>query len=176
KSLAAEYQTLLRSEWVEHTTERVIQLLRSHLEHSGWVMVFPWERPAKRPTTRPAPLPIPPTASEHLREYLEMTNQRLVAPLPDEMPSPAVDPGETSARVAEQADRLLILQSQADLEGDAGLFRDLQSILFSCCLHFLLPSLDGAGLRSEHDVLLNVLWAHAANTWRDQPAHAFFLQ
>ena len=113
---------------------------------------------------------------QDLRTYLEMTNPWLAAPLPEGVPAQGRDPGEDLARRAEQASRLLTLQAHLDLEGDVGLFRDLQSILFSCGLQFLLPALADPALKREHDLLLHVLWAHASKAWRDQPAHGFFLQ
>ena len=177
KQLAGAYRDLLRAPWTEATAERVIRLLRGQLQLSGWAIVFPWERPKKaRPAGSLAPMPIPATASDHLREYLEMTNQRLVAPLPREMPRDESDDTEDTARLAAQARELLFLQSHADLEGASDAFRDLQSILFSCCLQFILPELARSGKQAEHDVLLNVLSAHASGAWTDQPAHAFFLQ
>lgn len=53
---------------------------------------------------------------------------------------------------------------------------DTQSLLFLCCIHYLLPQLQQHHLKPEHDCLLNAMYVHTLLVWRTQPAHLFYLQ
>ncbi len=70
----------------------------------------------------------------------------------------------------------MILQALAKLEGEPGLFQDMQSLLFLCAAHFLLAQLQQQGLTAEHDCLICAMYIHTLLVWRAHPAHLLHLQ
>ena len=64
----------------------------------------------------------------------------------------------------------------AKLEGATGLFADLQSLLFLCSAHFLLPKLQQQRLTAEHDCLVCAMYVHTLLVWKTLPAHMLDLQ
>jgi hypothetical protein len=97
-------------------------------------------------------------------------------PMPE---MPAIFSEGRPTRAAWQAERTwayLVLQSLAVVKGETGFFRDIQSLLFLCAVHYLLPHLRSQGLHPEHDCLLNAMFSHTILVWQDMPAHEYFLQ
>src|SRR5437867_44244 len=68
-----------------------------------------------------------------------------------------------------------LYQLSVNLKGEMGFFRDLQSLLFLCSVHYLLPHLDKDSTRVEHDALLTTMHAHTVLCWSDDPGHMFYL-
>ncbi len=77
---------------------------------------------------------------------------------------------------AEKTWAYLALQALTGLDGDVGLLRDTQSLLFLCAVHHLLPQLRTQKLIAEHDFLIRAMYVHTLLAWRDSPEHLFYLQ
>jgi hypothetical protein len=110
---------------------------------------------------------------ERIREFVSFFP---TGPMP---PMPTTFANGRPSRLAwyiQRAWTYLVLQSLAKIEGETGFFRDIQSILFLCAFHYLLPQLSTEGWHSERECLLNAMFMHTILVWRDDPAHQCFLQ
>lgn len=166
-SMKTSYRDLLLRDLSEDAFEETLALVRRVLETSGHPIVFDWESP---PSTRKRPYEIPAAAQDYLKEFLERAN----ASLPEEMPEEVPDKTALERRTNEAA-VFLTFQSRVNLQGETGLVRDIQSLLFQQCLHSLSPRLVSRHLEEAHSFLLHALYAHAQLAWTDVPAHQHYL-
>ena len=172
--LESRYKALLKQEWEPSLLAPALSVLDDQLRLSGVRVRLPWE------TTRAA------GRKPEVRLILDGTIGELVLLLrrlrtPDLPPVPALGLEKrpvTHLKLAGTALRVamyLTLQPLWKLDGETGLFRDVQSLLFLGTVYELLPELSSAGLNKWQHLLVNVLACHCTVVWRDDPAHQQFL-
>ena len=165
------YQELLKADWTRETLDNVLSLLWDLIARSAKPTTYAWQKLlASRSEVK---------AGEPDKEVLARIRE-LSLPF-TEPPLPAIPTELTSRKtrataLAEKAWTNLIIQALAKLTGDVGLFMDTQSLLFLCCIYYLLPHLKHLRLLPEHDCLVNVMYVHTLVVWRAQPAHLYYLQ
>jgi hypothetical protein len=176
--LRAAYQSLLREEWTSETPRDAVEVLLRLLEKSHVHVVFSWDAAgdtAQQRRKRQRRYELPPNASDSVRQFVES----LSVDIPEEGTERKRDGRDSQrtklARLAEQVFALLVFQKYFKLEGDLGLFRDLQSMVFSSATQFLVPKVREHGMENEYQMLVSGLFFHSL-LWTDQPSHQFFLQ
>ncbi len=153
-ALKSKYHALLREDWGRQTAERVLDLLGELLRASGVRLVFPWEDSGKTARDRRGEVNLGADDFGELLELLERVRLPQLPPLPLAAEKLFVRPGGKLALAATRAWVYLIFQAVCEIRGEAGFFRDLQSLLYLNVVDWLLPELRSAGLAGEHDVLL----------------------
>ncbi len=174
-ALKSKYHALLREDWGRQTAERVLDLLGELLRASGVRLVFPWEDSGKTARDRRGEVNLGADDFGELLELLERVRLPQLPPLPLAAEKLFVRPGGKLALAATRAWVYLIFQAVCEIRGEAGFFRDLQSLLYLNVVDWLLPELRSAGLAGEHDVLLGALGYHCTAVWPDEPAHQQYL-
>jgi hypothetical protein len=176
KELEDEYRALLLSEWTLEHLLRSLRLIERQLGASGLAILFHWEQeapPPRKPSKSKAR--VSPNAAEYVREFVEHFDADLPE-VPVEMPARQDEEKVRLAQWTEKASVYLTLQVFAKLSGAIGLLNDCQSLVFSGCVHVLLPDLNARRMVGEKDLLLNSLWMHVKLAWDEEPAHKYFLQ
>jgi hypothetical protein len=171
----ARYQALLKEEWEPSLLAPALSLLEDQLRPPTAHIRLPWE------ATRDA------GGKSEVRLISEGATRELVLLL-QQLRSPELPPVPTLA-LERRPDRhmklvgtalrvavYLTLQAFWELDGETGLFRDTQSLLFLGTVYELLPELSSAGLIKWRNLLVNVLACHCTIVWRDDPAHQQYLR
>ncbi|MBI2892039.1 MAG: hypothetical protein HYY06_00700 [Deltaproteobacteria bacterium] len=171
--LEHRYQAILRQDWTERTLPVALDLLEELLLPDVR-LAAPGAR-GKARSSSATRYDIPATATEDLREFLEGLDSGFGPKVPSSIPPPRAGKTKLSL-LARRTLVLLTIQRAFMLEGESGLFRDTQSVAFLCAVEFLLAELRSHGLREEHDLLVNALFAHTSLAWTDQPAQACYLR
>jgi len=168
----SRYKKLVDSDWNKATFEAVLELMWDVVKDSASEHNEPVEltflrqmRDRKRTSAVPAVL------VERLRSLATMFREPNIPPMPDE---PVLGTSKLAGNSGIAAVYLL-LQVSMKITGEAGFFRDLQSLLFLNSVHYLLPQLQKDESQTGHDILVNALAIHAFVVWRDDPSHMFYL-
>jgi hypothetical protein len=170
-SVVGRYRALLRSEWSEGTLAEVFLLLGSAISGPKRAKPHPWTTYL---VTKNEHLARGPQFRDSIALIHRFSSLLRDSPFP-RPPEPPDVQNEPLAWAAERAWCYLLLQDLIELKGDVGFLEDGQSLLFVCCVDYLLPSLK-EGLRAHHDLLLNALNFHNFSVWRDRPAHYYYLR
>jgi hypothetical protein len=168
----SQYRALVDSDWNRGTLERALGLLWATIDPSSlrsddsWLPIL--EYPAGR---RPSD-----ESCEQVNTAIKSLARVFTEPAIPKLPA-ALSTTRTKAAVqAQKVWTYLTLQAMARLRGETGFFLDLQSLLFLCSVHYLLPQLARERLKSEHDFLVNAMYVHTILCWRTQPEHLYYLQ
>ncbi len=172
--LESRYKALLKEEWEPSLLIPALSLLEDQLRLSGARVRLPWE--TTRATGGKSAARLIPNGT--IRE-LVLLLQRLRSPDLPPVPTLALERRpDTHLKLVGTALRVavyLTLQALWELDGETGLFRDAQSLLFLGTVYELLPELSSAGLNKWQQLLVNVLACHCTVVWRDDPAHQQYL-
>lgn len=173
KSDIQEYKRLLQSDWSRDSLDDALRLLWKPIEGSVTPAAFPWQKVLAFKAGRLSGKDLNAKIIQRIGELAEVFREPPLPAMPSAFPS---NRATRSVAQAEMTWAFLVLQALAKLEGETGLFRDTQSLLFLCTIHYLLPQLDAQALRAERNCLLNSMYVHTVLVWRDQPAHCLYLQ
>jgi hypothetical protein len=167
----AAYQQLLRSEWNLATLKGVLALLNSIVGNAS-VSARLNSAPAHRDPADGNGQLIR-DATDQIRALSSVLSDPSLPPVPSAFPQ-----GRRSGlqRIAESTWSYLVLQSLFTVNRHAEFLQDLQSLLFLCAAHVLLPQLKHKKRTAEHDCLLNAMHLHIVLVWRDQAAHYHYLR
>jgi hypothetical protein len=168
----SRYRKLVDSDWNKTTFDAVLELMWDVVKDSAWEQGEPIEltflrhiHDKKRASVVPAEF------IERLRALSMIFREPNVPLMPKEF-------ALGTSRIAVQSGAAavyLLLQVDMKITGEAGFFRDLQSLLYLNSVHYLLPQLQIDELQTGHDSLANALAIHAFLVWRDEPSHMFYL-
>lgn len=168
----SRYRELVDSDWNKSTFDAVLQLMWAVVGHSASAHNGSAELAyLGQLHDRKRPSGLPPDFIERLRSLAMIFREPNIPQMP-------TDFGAGTSRMAGQwgaAAIYLLLQTSATISGEAGFFRDLQSLLYLNSVHYLLPQLQAEKSQIGHDALVNALAIHAFLVWRDEPSHMFYL-
>jgi tetratricopeptide (TPR) repeat protein len=166
------YQDLLQADWSRESFEDVLSLLWKYIAASAKPSSHLWQQVLEFGPGMKSGKDLNQDILARIRELAHVLTESSIPGMPGEF----TPKKSRSVVLAEKAWAFLVLQAMAGLRGETGLFMDTQSLLFLCCIHYLLPQLKQQGLEGEHDCLVNALYIHTLLVWRKQPAHLFYLQ
>lgn len=167
------YKELLRADWSRATLDDVLSLMWKLIAKGVKPATFSWQKVLASGAGKKAAKELEPKIIDRIRDLMLVFTEPSLPAMPDHFPANRLS---RNAAQAEQTWTYLILQAMAKLDGDPGLFQDIQSLLFHCAAHFLLPQLQQQELTAEHDCLVCAMYIHTLLVWRTQPAHLLHLQ
>ena len=168
----SRYRELVDSEWNKATFEAVLDLLWNVVRESSSDHNEPAELAFLRQAhDKKRTVAMPAEFIERLRFLSTVFREPNVPPMPKEFVAGVSRLTAQSGATAVY----LLLQISLKITGEAGFFRDLQSLLYLNAVHYLLPKLQAEGSQGIHDSLVNALAIHAFLVWRDEPSHMFYL-
>jgi hypothetical protein len=171
--LEARYQELLRDE-CPSLLENSLLLIDEQLQVSGVTsMVSLKANESRKEGAHSHEIPIVLTAE--LLPFLEKLHTREMPPVPESLLLKDAEKKRPLVEIAFKTAFCLTLQSRFDLLGDAGFFRDVQSLVFTGAIYELLPSLKSSRAKGLYGLLVNVLAYHCTFIWRDDVAHQQYL-
>lgn len=168
-----DYQGLLRADWSRETLSEALQLLHKVIARSLRPASCSWQRALTLGPGKKSARDYDAHVLTRIRDLSLVLRESSVPAMPEGFP--AGRPSRLAAQT-EQTWAYLTLQAMARLEGAIGFFADLQSLLYLCAVHFLLPQLQQHGLAAEHDCLACAMYVHTFLVWKSAPAHLFDLQ
>jgi hypothetical protein len=169
-----KYQSLLKKDWSDDTARQVLKLLEEQLQASGAGFLFPGKGSGKAPPKRNE-ITVGPDLLDGLLRLLAPLRLPQLPALPAAADELARNAGTGPAGLAVRSSLYLAFQAMFDIRGEAGFFRDVQSLLYLNVVDSLLPELRSAALAQEHDLLVNAMGYHATVVWRDDAAHQQYL-
>lgn len=172
KETQKKYQSLLRAEWTQSSVSEVLRLLDTSFANKK----YPFNGSA---VEEQEALPYE-KLIQYLRQYFIFLNngRTLSTVIPKRRGRKQRKLATLGAQVNYYLAFPLLVKGfdpQEKFAGAIGFFRDLQSLLFLLAIHFVLPDLFREKMKSEHDLMLSVLYHHSQTVWAPIPSHQFYL-